>query len=98
MVRDLVGGGAVRPEEVTAVRLRHLRTCWLEALVCGSSGCRHADGLPLTGRQLAWAGCLAAGDDDQVAELLDQALHHVVHLRLGPHDTSATEPAAAVSR
>ncbi|MGW1457456.1 ArsR/SmtB family transcription factor [Streptomyces albidoflavus] len=32
--------------------------------------------------------------DDHVAELLDQALYHVEHLRLGLHDTSAREPAA----
>ncbi|MFE1088462.1 ArsR/SmtB family transcription factor [Streptomyces sp. NEAU-PBA10] len=32
--------------------------------------------------------------DDHVAELLDQALYHVEHLRLGLRDTSAREPAA----
>lgn len=32
--------------------------------------------------------------DNHVAELLDQALYHVEHLRLGLHDVPAGEPAA----
>jgi DNA-binding transcriptional ArsR family regulator len=32
--------------------------------------------------------------DDHVAELLEQALHHVEHLRLGLRDTPATSAAA----
>ncbi|MFD7746500.1 ArsR/SmtB family transcription factor [Streptomyces sp. NPDC059698] len=33
--------------------------------------------------------------DDHVAQLLDQALYHVEHLRLGLHDAPAREPASA---
>ncbi|MEU8976827.1 metalloregulator ArsR/SmtB family transcription factor [Streptomyces monashensis] len=33
--------------------------------------------------------------DNHVADLLEQALHHVEHLRLGLHDTPATTEAAA---
>ncbi|MGW3174471.1 ArsR/SmtB family transcription factor [Streptomyces sp. NPDC001153] len=33
--------------------------------------------------------------DNHVADLLEQALHHVEHLRLGPRDTPATTEAAA---
>lgn len=33
--------------------------------------------------------------DNHVAELLDQALFHVEHLRLGLHDTPAEEAAGA---
>ncbi|WP_405635298.1 metalloregulator ArsR/SmtB family transcription factor [Streptomyces sp. NBC_01178] len=32
--------------------------------------------------------------DDHVAQLLDQALYHVEHLRLGLHDAPAREPAS----
>jgi ArsR family transcriptional regulator len=35
--------------------------------------------------------------DNHVAELLDQALYHVEHLRLGVHDTSVAERASAVA-
>lgn len=35
--------------------------------------------------------------DDHVAELLDQALYHVEHLRLGVHDAPAREPAPATA-
>ncbi|MEU2061286.1 metalloregulator ArsR/SmtB family transcription factor [Streptomyces sp. NPDC013455] len=35
--------------------------------------------------------------DDHVAELLDQALYHVEHLRLGLHDTPAREAAPAAT-
>ncbi|MFJ4824369.1 ArsR/SmtB family transcription factor [Streptomyces bacillaris] len=36
--------------------------------------------------------------DDHVAELLDQALYHVEHLRLGLHDTAARDSVAAARR
>ncbi|XXZ51786.1 metalloregulator ArsR/SmtB family transcription factor [Streptomyces cavourensis] len=36
--------------------------------------------------------------DDHVAELLDQALYHVEHLRLGLRDAAAPESAATVGR
>lgn len=36
--------------------------------------------------------------DDHVAELLDQALYHVEHLRLGLHDAAAPESAATAGR
>ncbi|MGW1840104.1 ArsR/SmtB family transcription factor [Streptomyces sp. BBFR2] len=35
--------------------------------------------------------------DDHVAELLDQALYHVEHLRLGIRDTPADRPAATAA-
>ncbi|MEV1045170.1 metalloregulator ArsR/SmtB family transcription factor [Streptomyces sp. NPDC049916] len=35
--------------------------------------------------------------DNHVAELLDQALYHVEHFRLGLHDTPAHEPAPATA-
>ncbi|WP_369393828.1 ArsR/SmtB family transcription factor [Streptomyces sp. CG1] len=35
--------------------------------------------------------------DNHVAELLDQALYHVEHLRLGLSDTAAAEPEAAAA-
>lgn len=35
--------------------------------------------------------------DDHVAELLDQVLHHVEHLRLGIRDTPADRPATAAA-
>lgn len=35
--------------------------------------------------------------DNHVSELLDQALYHVEHLRLGLHDVPAREPAPAAT-
>ncbi|MGW6487609.1 ArsR/SmtB family transcription factor [Streptomyces sp. NPDC055056] len=36
--------------------------------------------------------------DNHVAELLEQALYHVEHLRLGLHDSPTTEAASAAAR